>query len=589
MEELVVNIKCGLENESFKYVYGVLNDFKLPFDENKNKSLTCGRNDSAAVQLLLYSEDEMLVCINNDTCFYEKGPIDIVRVEVNVPGLEKDSVKVNLIGLVEDDDRQLKSDIILKQSFIHVSKMKVQPIWIEVEIDKDVKPDLYSANIAVYGHRMFEDEIVIRELAFDIKVLDLELKKPSEYSFYLDLWQHNSNIARKYDVELWSNKHFKIMENYIASLANLGQKAISVVVSEIPWSGQASCYDRIDPANHFEYNIVKIIKGVDGNWQYDFNALNRYVELCIKYGIVEEIEVFGLIRIWQLKDAGFGNVIEDYDDAVRIKYYDESSNVYKYIRKKIDFEKYVAALEKNFTDKGWIEKVRIVADEPEDIELYSKWIGVLKKAAPNFKYKAAIIKTEFIEKEIEGILDYAPVLTSICKEYKKIGEIKDKLKGKMVYYVCCQPEIPNTFISSHLLESRLIPWLAMYMNMDGFLRWNYTVWPNDPLRKISYHYPMFRAGDTNFVYPGRDGEPMLTLRYKLLQKGIRDYEILKLFVDKYGRKEEFDKIMKKIFLWKNIEELHADARRTNAEVFNLNYDDYEKVIEDVMSKIIAGD
>ena len=89
----------------------------------------------------------------------------------------------------------------------------------------------------------------------------------------------NSNIARKYDLDLWSDEHFAVMENYISSLADLGQKALTVIVSEIPWSGQSSSYDRIDPANLFEYNIVKVQKTKNGDWSYDFDALNRYVEL----------------------------------------------------------------------------------------------------------------------------------------------------------------------------------------------------------------------------------------------------------------------------------------------------------------------
>ncbi|MDQ6419685.1 DUF4091 domain-containing protein [Paenibacillus sp. LHD-117] len=583
-----MNISLGLENASYKYIHGVLNKFVLPFDEYKEISLVCGRNDRAAVQLLVYSEQEMLVCVNEDAAFYERGPIDIVRVDVDVPGLKKGSITANLIGLVEDDDRQLKSDIILKQPFIHVEGRRVQPIWIEVEIDQDVEPGRYLPQISVLGHRMFEDESLIRKLTFEIQVMNTTLSDAKDYSFNLDLWQHNSNIARKYDLALWSNEHFDLMEHYISSLADLGQKALTVIVSEIPWSGQFSSYDRIDPANLFEYNIVKVNKLENGEWSFDFEALNRYVELGMKYGINQEIEVFGLINIWVLEDAGFGGVIEDYKDAVRIRYWDERNQVYKYMRRRKDLETYVRALEHNFITKGWINKVRVIADEPSDIELFTIRLNELKKMAPSFKYKAAINHSSFIEQEIEGILDYVPILNCIAGEFEKIKSLKNNINGKMTYYVCCGPELPNTFIRSHLLESRLIPWLAFYMNMDGFLRWNYTVWPNDPLRKISYHYPIYPAGDTNFVYPGKDGKPMLTLRYKLLQKGIRDYEIIHKYLNQGGDREKIEQLMRKVFLWKSIDELHPNARKTREELFSLEDKDYEDIISEILTEIVQG-
>lgn len=582
-----MNIKCSLENESFKYVYGVRNKKFAP-DENRKLSLTCARNDRAAVQLLLYSENDMLVCVNGDPSFYEKGPLDVLRVSADIPGIGKGNIDIRLIGLVEDDDRQLKADILLDASAIHVEGGRVQPVWIETAIGKDVRPGLYKPQITVYGHRMFEDEAILRTMEFEINVLELVLEDPREYGFYLDLWQHNSNIARKYDVDLWGVGHFKIIENYIASLANIGQKAISLVVSEIPWSGQYSFLDKIDPANLYEYNIVKVNLDKNGRWSYDFSKLNRYVDLCMKYGINEEIEVFGLMNIWLDEAEGFGRVIKDYDDGVRIRYFDECSQSYKYIQQLNDFESYLCALEDNFIGKGWIGKVRIVADEPQDIERFIERKNIIRNAAPGFKFKVALNSSSFIQKNIEGISDYVIILPSICHDYDEFTQIRDRVEGRLSYYVCCGPDFPNTFICSHLLEARSIPWLAWYLKLDGFLRWNYTIWPNDPIRKITYHYPYFKAGDTNFVYPGKDGNPMLTLRYKSLQKGIRDYEIIRCYAEEIKDLNKIDNLIKKVFLWNDIKELHPDSRKNNTELFSLDYEDYEGVINELMKDIVKN-
>ncbi len=583
-----MNIICGLENETYKAVFGInnaggINRFRAPFSVNESLTMVCAKNDWAAAQLLLFSESEMLVCVSNETCFYEEGPIDIIRVEVDVPGVEPDNVSVQLVGLVEDDDRQKKSDILFNKPFIYVEPRKTQPVWIEVRTGRNMHAGKYKAFIKVLGHRLFEDEQFLKTLSFDIEVLDIDLGDPTNYSFYLDLWQHNSNIARKYDVELWSDKHFEILRNYILTLADLGQKAITLVASEIPWSGQYSCYAKDYCSNLFEYNIVNISKNREGKWNYDFSILNRYVRLCMECGIDQEIEVFGLINVWTLEDAGYGKVIEDYPDAVRIRYYDEECGSFRFMRKKKEFESYVKALESNFINNGWIDRVRIVADEPADIKIYKKRISEIRNIAPSFRYKAALNHVSLIEEQIEGITDYVPILTAIWEDYDKLKNIKDKISGKFLFYVCCGPKFPNTFIHSPLVESRLIPWLAYYLGLDGFLRWSYTAWPNDPLTRISYLYPMLSAGDTNFVYPGKDGKPILSLRYKNLKRGIRDFEILKMYEKKAGKDKLLEELQNVFKV--SMEEWKEDSRRNREELYSLSYNDYESIIVKALREI----
>lgn len=98
-----------------------------------------------------------------------------------------------------------------------------------------------------------------------------------------------------------------------------------------------------------------------------------------------------------------------------------------------------------------------------------------------------------------------------------------KSSSKIYYYVCGGPKFPNTFILSNLLECRLVPILAKHLGIDGFLRWNYTVWPKDPRRELHY---MFHSGDLNFVYPSRGGDVLYSLRYFALKSGIVDFELL---------------------------------------------------------------
>ena len=55
-------------------------------------------------------------------------------------------------------------------------------------------------------------------------------------------------------------------------------------------------------------------------------------------------------------------------------------------RKEID--DYIKALHDYFIEKGYIDKVSVVADEPLDHDLYKKCVNHLKEIAPKFVFSA---------------------------------------------------------------------------------------------------------------------------------------------------------------------------------------------------------
>ena len=98
----------------------------------------------------------------------------------------------------------------------------------------------------------------------------------------------------------------------------------------------------------------------------------------------------------------------------------------------------------------------------------------------------------------------------------------------MLFYVCCWPPFPNTFVHSPLVETILLGWMIYAFKMDGFLRWAFCLWPADPWKRVSWHAPDFPAGDLYFVLPGLDGRPVETLRYEALRMAVQDYELLRM-------------------------------------------------------------
>lgn len=578
-----MNLDCAVVDESFKYVYGIDHGEKSEdMFNNKHIDLFAGKRDWSAFQVIMKADEEFTVSTGKNPCFSAYGPLDNVRIKTEIDNYPDSQIRLYPVGLIEDDDRLLKSDPVLHSESIYVPKSRVQAVWTEIDVPKDLKPGVYKGRVIIFKHSMFGDERKIDELTFNLTVKDVVLPQPKEFSFNLDLWLHFSNIARKHEVDLWSNNHFRVLEYYVQSLSELGQKAVTVIVSEIPWSGQRCFRVKNYPSNLFEYNMVSIKKNINGQFIYDYSVMERYIKLCEKYGINQEIEVIGLVNIWIALKEGYDDIAKDYPDAVRIRYLDESDQCYKYMKSAEDIIDYVKSLEQYFIIKGLIGRVLVAADEPGDIQKYRRSIQIIKETAPSFRLKTAINHVEFVEEFKEQINSFVPIFSTVCKEYNLLQKLRNS--GKSVsWYVCCNPPYPNTFICSPLLESRLIGILTAFMNLEGFLRWNYTVWPENPRQNMSYRYPRWNAGDTNFVYPSRSGKPVLTLRYKNLKRGIEDFELIKILEKVHPDPERvLNTVWNKIFKETDITQFET---KNPEELYSLEYRDYQESKALIMDEI----
>ena len=102
----------------------------------------------------------------------------------------------------------------------------------------------------------------------------------------------------------------------------------------------------------------------------------------------------------------------------------------------------------------------------------------IRRVAPRLRLKTAINHAEFIPAFSDAIDDFIPSLASVCEQYDELQRIRRDLPGKrFLWYVCCAPAHPNTYLHSDLCETRLIGALTRHMGFDGFLRWAYTTWP----------------------------------------------------------------------------------------------------------------
>lgn len=562
---------------SFKHV----KHKKLEYKKQK-LNLSVVKEETFAFQVMLKSDEKFFCQLGNINDIHYLGLNNKIRIELETEESLKDNFKVSFIGYIQNDNKEYIGDQILNKNYLYIEED--QMLWIEGKIPKSYNKENIKVKIKVYFTTGYETETLLTEETININVINYTMKSVNKSDFFLDLWQHPCNWARYYEVEYYSNEHFNIIENFLEGMSNLGQKVIDLIVTDYPWAGQR-CYEVHENANNlFEMNIVKVYKK-DGNIVCDFSNLDKYIDLCFKYNINKEINLFGIIGNW---DAfKFGSPLKDYRDAIRINYYDEDRKVFDYIRDKVDFSKYLNLLFNHLENRNLLDITKVIVDEPDNIEIFTENVHFIESSSgnKNIKYKCAIHHQEFFEKCDINIENLSLNTCELINNMNELDNIKRELKSKNGYftwYSCCFPNKLNIFLDSPLIESRIKGWFTYYCNLDGFLRWAYGVWPKDLFNNATYKKEKWKAGDMFLVYPGKDMKPMDSVRCKNLLFGIQDFIILKDIESKLGRENiniELEKLLGKKYEMKFLGE--RDIKMN----YSLNYEDYLNIRNILIRKV----
>ena len=359
----------------------------------------------------------------------------------------------------------------------------------------------------------------------EVTVLDRLLPPASEWKYHLDLWQHPWAVARWHGVKPFSAAHYAAMRPLWTMLAGAGQKALTVTLIDLPWNHQ--CYDAY-------HSMVGRIKHADGSWTFDYSILDEYVAFGRSCGICPEIACYTMCP-WEYE----------------VRWQDESGawQGVKAVPGSPEFKAYwgtfLTDFERHVREKGWLGDVYIALDErsPEDVVNVANFI---REKAPGLKLSLAGNRSpsQFKGCRIDHCCFGLKRLTD-----ELIAEADDRRSKGMLttYYVCCAPDYPNTFCSSEIEEAFWLGAYPAFAGLDGFLRWAWNSWPQDPIRDASYTgiKTGWKSGDTYLVYP--DGAP--SLRFLELRNGIvaaekvrilresgdlsRDFETLKTDFDRH--------------------------------------------------------
>jgi len=481
-----INAGWGSSNERYHREY-------IPkIEPVPHHGLSAWRNERLNAQMLVWSKDSLLD-LNIQVSDLKSGK-EIISADAVKSYFVRNVLADEFLGgcgykTKSPETAHLVADCLEDIEAFNMRAKSGRGIWFTIDIPIDAIPGLYSAELTLSSKG--EKDLT---LTLDVDVLDRVLPDPSEWRYHLDLWQNPYASARVHGVELWSEEHFTLMEPLYHMLAEAGQKCITASIVHRPWGGQT--------LDHFESMVRHTLKE-DGSWNFDYSIFDLWVDFIMDLGITEQINCYSLIP--------WGN---------QLWYFDESLGLDTFMvanASSAAFAGYWAPFLEDFAlhlkDKGWYDIATIAMDERPQEDMLSA-IHIIREHA-GLKITSA---ANYSPGTSEHVYDLSVAPGHILPE-----EILEKRRqnGQLTtYYVCCADEFPNNFTYSPPAEGVWQGWFAFAKKQDGFLRWAYNSWVEDPMHDSRFR--TWPAGDTYFVYPGAKS----SIRMEKLREGIQDFEKL---------------------------------------------------------------
>lgn len=382
-------------------------------------------------------------------------------------------------------------------------------LWLDIEITEDMADHDYPVIIGIEKgeERVWEQSIHIRALA---------LKLPPQELIHTE-WFHADCLADYYKVPVFSEEHWRVIENFIDTAVKHGINMILTPIFTPP----------LDTKEGGERTTVQLIqiKKEGGEYNFDFTGLRRWLDIC-KRKDVKYIEISHLFTQWGAKHAP--KIIAE-ENGVRKKIFGwetaADSREYK------DFlDQLLPELKRVLEEEGYLKNTYFhISDEPgeEHRESYKAAKKAVSEQLADCNVIDALSSYNLYQ---EGIVEHPVVCNDDIQPF-----IDAKVPDLWTYYCCSQClDVSNRFFSMPSARNRILGVQLYLYNIKGFLHWGYNFYnsqysisPIDPFR-VTDAGGGFPSGDPFLVYPAEDGTAYESIRLMVLSEALYDLSALQL-------------------------------------------------------------
>lgn len=390
-------------------------------------------------------------------------------------------------------------------------------VWIEVTPDADAARDAEvtvglrseSTGELLFGHTLRIG--VVPEPLPELGIVHTE-------------WLHTDALADHYGVEVFSPEHWRIVEAFLAESRGIGMNAVLTPVWTPP----------LDTAvGHYRTAVQLVdIEERDGRYAFGFERLERWLAMCRRVGI-RHLELPPFFTQWGAASTAAFQVRSGGVLARRFGW-DTPADAPEF---RAFLEQLVPAL-RGFLDDAWgLDRVLFhVSDEPTGADRAA--YGRAREAVADLLAGCTVIDAlSDVELVRSGLVDHPVVASDAVHAFAEAG-----FPPPWVYYCVAQQDaVSNRFIAQPTARTRAIGAQLFAGGYPGFLHWGYTFYYDQHSRRLIDPFAdtsaggAYPGGDPFLVYPGEDGRPWRSIRFRAIADAMNDHRILTLASERLGR------------------------------------------------------
>ena len=393
------------------------------------------------------------------------------------------------------------------------------------EFEKTVSSGKREIKIKLYN----KSNDIAGEASLSVDVLPLKL--PKQKLLYTH-WFHYDCLADIYGEEVFRDRYFDILRDYVEKAARNGMNMILLPAFTPP-------LDTGIGDERMTVQLVKI-KKVEKNYEFDFSLMKRFVDMCRDCGITH-FEHPHFFTQWGANNAPKIIVNVDGRDKKLFGWHTKGTG-----KAYADFlAQYTEALKLFLKAEGLEKKIMFhVSDEPSDkhLEQYQRARNIVKKHLDGYMLGDAISHVELYKK---GCCDTPIAVTSTIHDF--IGVCDDL----WAYYTggSSMQGRSSRVLTVPRERNRVLGVQMYYYNIKGFLHWAYNNYYGEqskhlfnPALNPSGGFSM--SGTSFVVYPDFNGRCLQSVRQKTFAEGLGDMRLLALLERVCGKKTCFEIIEK---------------------------------------------
>ena len=397
-------------------------------------------------------------------------------------------------------------------------------LWVRIDVPRDFPAGKYNIKLELLPLEGHVWEPVAESPSYATLTLEVIPFNIPEQSLIYTQWFYADCIADYYDVPVYSEKHWDMIEKYLKTAVDTGINMILTPIITPP----------LDTAKGIYRTNVQLVDITvkDNRYLFDFAKLDRWIALCKKVGI-KYFEMSQLFSQWGLKyTPGIVANVNGKEEYIFGWHVDSKSSEYAAFLRAF-LPAVVNCLKKN---KVYEYTFFHISDEPteESLETYKYASELIKPLIGTAKILDALSDYEFYKKELVDI----PVTDAASMQ----NFIDKGIKEQWVYYAEDLRGISIRNLSAPPYRNRIMGLQLYKYDIKGFLHWGYNFYNT----ALSYHKvnpyitssgeKTLMSGGAFSVYPGSDGA-LLSSRALVFYEGLQDIAVCSLLEKIIGRDE----------------------------------------------------